>query len=65
MNEQETAGKIVDALTDELASEVSQGLLLKNAKKRLLAIYQTDELVEKLLRIVEIKANNFMHYTAH
>ncbi len=64
MDKHETAAQIVDEVTDKLAAQVAQGLLLRNARKRLLGIYEAEELVEKLLRIIEIKADSLMHYVA-
>lgn len=51
----------LNEMLDDLAIEVSQGLLLRNAKARLTRLCKSDEMVEKLTRVIEIRANELSH----
>lgn len=56
--------KEMNEMVNGLAEEVAQGVLLKVVKARLERLTDCSELVEKLIRMVEIRSKDLSYYKA-
>ncbi|WGK60543.1 hypothetical protein QAO71_10605 [Halopseudomonas sp. SMJS2] len=54
----------LNEMLDELAQDVAKGVLLRNIERRLARHCADTGLLAKLVRIVEIRAGQFMAYAA-